>query len=41
MIKKAIVSAVKYILAGGAIMLKTQAIQQDIFNLNNIKPWEL
>lgn len=41
MLRKIIISAIKYALTGGAIMIKTQAIQHDIYNLDNIKPWEL
>lgn len=41
MFKKILMSTVNYIISGGAIMLKAQAIQQDIYNLDNIKPWEL
>lgn len=41
MLKKIIISAIKYIITGGAIALKSQAIQQDIYNLDIIKPWEI
>jgi hypothetical protein len=41
MLKKVVISALKYVLTGGAIMIKTQAIQHDVYNLNNIKPWKL
>ena len=41
MLKKMIVSAIRYILFGGAVLIKIKAIEQDIYNLNNIKPWEL
>ena len=41
MLKKIIISAIKYIITGGAIALKAKAIQQDIYNLDIIKPWEI
>ena len=41
MFKKIIISVVKYIISGGAIALKAKAIQQDIYKLDIIKPWEM
>jgi hypothetical protein len=41
MLKKILMSTVNYVISGGAIILKSQAIQQNIYNLDNIKPWEL
>lgn len=40
MFKKVIFPVVNYIITGGVILLKTKAIEQDIYNLNNIKPWD-
>lgn len=40
MFKKVILPVVNYIITGGVILLKTKAIEQDICNLNNIKPWD-
>ena len=40
MFKKIISPVVNYIVAGGIILLKTKAIEQDIYNLNNIKPFD-
>lgn len=40
MFKKIISPVVNYIVTGGIILLKTKAIEQDIYNLNNIKPFD-
>jgi hypothetical protein len=40
MFKKVIMPVVNYLMTGGIILLKTKAIEQDIYNLNNIKPWD-
>ena len=41
MLKKIIISAIKYIISGGAIALKSQAIQQDIYKLDNFYTWDI
>ena len=41
MLKKIIISAIKYIISGGAIALKSQAIQQDIYKLDNFHTWDI
>lgn len=41
MLKKIIISAIKYIISGGVIALKAKAIQQDIYNLDIFKPWDI
>ena len=40
MLKKIIMPVVTYIMTGGIIMLKTKAIEQDIYNLNHITPFD-
>ena len=40
MFKKIIAPVVNYIMTGGIILLKTKAIEQDIYSLNNITPWD-
>ena len=40
MLKKIVIPVVKYIMTGGIILLKTKAIEQDIYSLHNIKPWD-
>ena len=41
MLKKIIISAIKYIISGGAIALKAKAIQQDIYKLDNFHTWDI
>lgn len=40
MFKKVILPVVNYIMTGGVILLKIKAIEQDIYSLHNIKPWD-